>query len=72
MDGREQLKEILGSMDVPQAKLNLSDGDMRWLGRNIGVRNQEHPRFREAVRLLYDLLPDALHVWHQPATQAGE
>jgi hypothetical protein len=68
MDKRDLLREILQStppMDVPPSRVNLTDGDIRWLARNIGFRNQNHPRFREAVRLLHDLMPDALHMWLQ-------
>ena len=39
-------------MDVPEIR----KGDMRWLGRNLGVQNANHPQYNEAMDLLRQLL----------------
>lgn len=46
-----RLQEILETMDVPE----LRKGDMRWLIRNIGVKNSNHPDINEAKALLAKL-----------------
>jgi hypothetical protein len=48
----DQLQDILATMDVPEIR----KGDMRWLGRNLGVQNANHPQYSEAMDLLRQLL----------------
>lgn len=38
-----ELKTSLQTMDVPPARLALSRADVQWLGRNLAVRNADHP-----------------------------
>lgn len=47
----DKLQEIIAEMDVPSQR----KGDLRWLSRNLGVRNSNHPRFGEAVILIKKL-----------------
>lgn len=47
----DRLQEILETMDVPE----LRKGDMKWLVRNLPIRNSEHPDLDEAKRLLFKL-----------------
>ena len=40
----------LEMMDVPESRRNLEDlSNIRWLLRNLGVRNSEHPEFRAVI-----------------------
>lgn len=48
----DKLVVITSTMDVPENK----KGDVRWLSRNLGVRNSEHPQFREAMSLVRQLM----------------
>lgn len=47
----ERLQEILATMEIPSTRCQ----DLRWLGRNLGVRNGAHPHFHEAVGLIRHL-----------------
>lgn len=44
----DRLAEILASMDVPEARKQ----DWRWLLRNLGIRNANHPDFNDAIILI--------------------
>lgn len=52
MTDHEQLQELLSSMDIPISRR----GDLRWLSRNLGIRNWQHPRVKEAIKLINSLL----------------
>ena len=40
----------LEMMDVPESRRNLEDlSNIRWLLRNLGIRNSEHPEFRTVI-----------------------
>lgn len=43
-----KLEKLLATMDVPVSRIN----DMRWLLRNLAIRNSEHPNFAEAIKLI--------------------
>lgn len=47
-----RLAEILETMDIPEQRKT----DMRWLIRNIGIRNREHKDYEEAVSLIRESL----------------
>lgn len=47
----EKLKTMLKGMDIPSYRYE----DPKWLSRNLGVRNSEHPRFKEAMELISQL-----------------
>ncbi|MFN9959533.1 MAG: hypothetical protein ACK55I_41120 [bacterium] len=44
----EQLGDVLKTMDIPEMRKK----DIAWLMRNLAVRNQDHPNFMEAQRLI--------------------
>ena len=46
------LKTLLDMMDVPELRKSLTDGNVRWLRRNLAVRNGKHPMFSVANELL--------------------
>ena len=47
-----RLQEILSTMDIPELRKN----DMRWLLRNMSVRNSKHPDFQEALMLIRETI----------------
>lgn len=47
-----RLEEIINTMDVPSGRKN----DPRWLARNLGFRNRNHPDYNEAINLIKALL----------------
>ena len=46
------LEEILETMDVPP----LRKSDLRWLSRNLAIRNWQHPQFNDASNLITKLI----------------
>lgn len=50
---RARLLELLGRMDLPKARVEALD--KKWLLRNIGINNWNHPDLRETVPLLKKL-----------------
>lgn len=56
MDQHEALHDLhdaVATMDVPDARKTATDPhDLKWLGRNIGMRNADHPKFASACRAL--------------------
>jgi hypothetical protein len=50
------LTEILEGMDVPDIRRELTKANLRWLGRNLSVRNGEHINYPQARRLIIELL----------------
>lgn len=47
-----ELLIILDTMDVPQ----LRKKDLRWLSRNLAIRNRDHPQFPQAMKIIRELL----------------
>ena len=53
MDDRERLTSILDTMDVPDMRRDLNKrANVRWLLRNVAVRNFNNAGLREAMTLL--------------------
>ena len=50
---RARLLELLGRMDLPP--MRVESLDKKWLLRNIGINNWNHPDLREAIPLLKKL-----------------
>jgi hypothetical protein len=48
----DDLQSILDTMNVPESRR----GDMKWLARNLGINNGNHPRLDEAEKLVRKLL----------------
>lgn len=49
----DNLDQILSTMDLPRQRIvpaNLTN--VRWLIRNIGIRNKSHPGFGVALKIL--------------------
>ncbi|MBA3679241.1 hypothetical protein H0W80_03590 [Candidatus Saccharibacteria bacterium] len=54
----QQAKELLGilcDMDVPSSRLDLTMQNLKWLARNLALRNQSHLQFDSAMRLAASL-----------------
>lgn len=49
---KSALRTILGQMDVPPMRTQLRRTDVRWLGRNLQIRNGDHPMFETASGLI--------------------
>ena len=52
----DRLVAILKTIDIPKRRRERSKNNLRWLNRNIAVRNSEHPQFKEARDLVPLLL----------------
>lgn len=54
-----ELNGLFNGMDLPIGRRSLADeGDLRWLLRNLGVRNSSHPNYARAQQLLIKLAQD--------------
>lgn len=51
-DVKAELKKILDTMDIPEMRKNLESQDIRWLSRNIMVRNNNHTEINKALELI--------------------
>ena len=48
--------EILNEMDVPEARKNLNElANLRWLQRNLLIRNGNHPKAVEVVEFIAEM-----------------
>jgi hypothetical protein len=58
----KKLMEILATMDVPLMRVSTAlsgsqrRASLRWLTRNLAVRNAEHPQLSEALGMVKDLM----------------
>jgi hypothetical protein len=56
---RSALGTILAQMDVPEMRKELySTGNLRWLSRNLAVKNKDHPMFVTAQTILTEILKE--------------
>jgi len=50
------LKEAIKDMNIPEMRKNVGNmSDVRWIGRNMAIRNSGHPNFEQARDLLRQL-----------------
>jgi hypothetical protein len=49
---KSALSTLLGHMDIPKMRRELTPSNIRWLGRNLGVRNGDHPMFPTARAMI--------------------
>ena len=52
----KNLGDILDKMDVPAMRKELTIPNLRWLQRNLFIRNKDKPEFPSAVHLIATLL----------------
>jgi len=53
---RSELAKILDTMDIPALRKELTESNLRWLNRNILVRNSQHPDVEKALVIIRQLL----------------
>ena len=54
---KAQLAEILEEMEIPEMRKNLNRlANVRWLRRNLLIRNKNHPRAAEALEIIKKLM----------------
>jgi hypothetical protein len=53
---KKNLKAILDTMDVPEMRKDLTPHNLRWLGRNLAIRNSKHDSFPCAIHFIKTLL----------------
>ena len=51
-----KLRSILQTMDVPEMRMEVNDSNLRWLMRNMAVKNSKHPDFEKAEDTIKFLL----------------
>lgn len=49
---RIELKDIIRNMDIPESRYNLTNHNLLWLKRNLGIRNMNHSSFYRAMYLI--------------------
>lgn len=50
---KELFKALVADFDLPESRVKiLSPANLRWLMRNMGIRNSSHPNYLEAAKLL--------------------
>ena len=54
-DVKKELQLILNTMDVPEIRKDLNEGNIRWLGRNLIIRNKNHKDIVKALQILKNL-----------------
>jgi hypothetical protein len=56
----EKIPHVPFDMDVPSIRRNLDNiANVRWLLRNLAIRNSEHPKFKEVMKDLKKRLTNA-------------
>jgi hypothetical protein len=49
----QQIEKELKQMSLPIHRKTIRGGDsLRWLARNLGINNREHPRFDHVMELI--------------------
>lgn len=52
---QDVLKDLISDMDIPAERKNINKPEnVRWLRRNLMIKNSDHPDIREAMALLQD------------------
>lgn len=61
MDAVSRLESLLKHMDVPVNRSRVNFNNLRWLDRNLWIRNEGHPSYKEASSLIKQCLKDKLY-----------
>lgn len=48
----QKLEKLLRKMDIPSNRKYINLNNLKWLHRNLGVRNSSNPDFEEAMKLV--------------------
>ncbi len=54
----KKLSVLLNDMDIPEIRRELTTNNLRWLLRNLGIRNSNHLHFKEVMELIKKFLND--------------
>jgi len=58
---KTQVLEILKEMDVPETRKNLNElANLRWLQRNLLIRNGNHPKAVQVVEFIAEMARDKM------------
>lgn len=53
----KRLDQILATMDIPAMRRDTGQiSNLRWLNRNVGINNAQHPQFGELREILNRIL----------------
>lgn len=53
---REELRELLRDFDIPAMRRPLNKANLRWMGRNLQIKNSDHRDFDRAKKLIKEIL----------------
>jgi len=53
---REELRFIIREFDIPAMRRPLNKANLRWMGRNLQIKNGDHRDFDRAKQLIKKLL----------------
>lgn len=51
-----ELTECISTMDIPSNRMSLTDHNLNWMLRNLGIKNNNHERFERAMVCIKFLL----------------
>ena len=52
-----ELERLIQGMDIPETRRDITKGEnLRWLSRNLGIRNSDHPNLAAAEAEIRKLL----------------
>lgn len=53
----QQIEKELKQMSLPIHRKTIRGGDsLRWLARNLGINNREHPKFEQVMELIKQVI----------------
>lgn len=55
-DAQTRLGVLLDRLDVPDGRRSLTAVNLRWLQRNVAIRNSTHPEFSTVTHLIQHCL----------------
>jgi len=58
---KSALGTILAQMDVPKMRKAMTAENLRWLNRNLAIKNKSHPMFETAQTLLREIMIAWVH-----------
>lgn len=53
---REELRFIIDDFDIPAMRRPLNKANLRWMGRNLQIKNGDHKDFARAKKLIKEIL----------------
>lgn len=50
-----ELSELISTMNIPETRRTLTDENIRWMLRNLGIQNGAHMNFDKAMQHIISL-----------------